>query len=410
MKKLIATVCIVFCSLDALAQVYPAKEVRTVLDKSIQGFTLDDDINPVVVPPQSKIEILEQPAGIPGWATLVRYNNQNIYIGNRMLAENSVSDEDVRRRVEAVTENQRRAIKGAGPAEYCEVPEQSRGTSLPKRDGNWTYGAAREFIKTADFGANDLEILPRSTWGAKAAGTNMDPMSANSVTGLVIHHAAMRESGRIFDVQHDHLNRVPPYADIGYHYILAPDPKTGVWKVYEGRSPKFQGAHAGTHSGTIQVVEGIVAIGGRAVDSGDIFETRSDGKKGRRLALLKSGRFYDPDNPSKEIAAPKGSVVYNANPRTLGVLIMGNYDPYTINNPTGYTSETPEQLRQPPPEALQLLGKVIEKSRQSFPNMKTLYAHGQGECAINPGHTQCPGAGCLHVVKGMRERFKMGVQ
>ena len=71
---------------------------------------------------------------------------------------------------------------------------------------------------------------------------------------LVVHHTASPVDFDVIDAQNFHL-KDKKYTDLGYHYMIAPDSQ-GIWRVYEGRNIKTQGAHggAGLNSDSLGIV------------------------------------------------------------------------------------------------------------------------------------------------------------
>jgi hypothetical protein len=208
---------------------------------------------------------------------------------------------------------------------------------------NWTRAKMKSFVSTARFSDRNLEIISRKTWGAESPTADLNPMGP--IHGIVIHHSAgLSKKQSPLSLQQDHMH-TRGWADIGYHYVLSQNPE-GVWKVFQGRSLQYQGAHAG-----------------------------------------------------------KNSIGQNLNPGQVGIVLMGNYQKFSATNLGGYLPTAPESDQQPPPEAVLLLGKLIQKLKQENPSLTALYGHGQGSLAINPGHSDCPGEGCLELVEAMKNRF-----
>jgi hypothetical protein len=91
------------------------------------------------------------------------------------------------------------------------------------------------------------DILPRSSWAVKdPIAPRLEPMG--QITRMTIHHEGMDVQGdcsatvvkdELRRIQQSHEDRMHA-GDIGYHYII--DYSGRIW---EGRSLKYQGAHAG---------------------------------------------------------------------------------------------------------------------------------------------------------------------
>ena len=91
--------------------------------------------------------------------------------------------------------------------------------------------------------------IRRAVWGALAERPQeMDPASS-MWKWITVHHSAMEVSTRVHgsqavghravqEIQTSHMN-ARGYGDVGYHFLVDP-----AGRVYEGRSLKWQGAHA----------------------------------------------------------------------------------------------------------------------------------------------------------------------
>lgn len=93
-----------------------------------------------------------------------------------------------------------------------------------------------------------LQVLPRDQWGAQSIKTNVKHMGP--IDKITIHHTAgptfwdITRSGaaeQIRNIQRFHQKQ-RGWADIGYHYVI--DRAGNVW---QGRSLRYQGAHARGH-------------------------------------------------------------------------------------------------------------------------------------------------------------------
>lgn len=88
-------------------------------------------------------------------------------------------------------------------------------------------------------------IVPRSTWGPRPMGRDVEPMGTPK--RITIHHSATSFAGtsdretalEIRTIQRIHQDK-SGWADIGYHYVVD---RTG--RVWEARPLSVQGAHAG---------------------------------------------------------------------------------------------------------------------------------------------------------------------
>ena len=231
----------------------------------------------------------------------------------------------------------------------------STNTPIPRIDSSWTFKSMQNYVINADFDFSSLQIVPRKIWGAAPTDTSsMIPMG--QINGIVIHHTAnLWPTQDPRSIQKDHKQRTytdkrgneKHWPDVGYHFIIAKN-KFGTWQVYEGRELKYQGAHAG------------------------ISKEKQDKNIGQ-----------------------------------IGIVIAGNYEEFSLSNPAGYSLSSDEYQKQPEPEAAHLLGMLINKLKTENSSIISIKTHGQGHDAINPDHTLCPGAGCLPLVKAMKDKFNL---
>ncbi len=237
----------------------------------------------------------------------------------------------------------------------------------------WNYCSAVDLIKKQNaHDTSDLNLVKRNQWDDQA----QKALSALKVArvpqlgtprGIVIHHAEMAtHPSNVKAIRRIHRQE-NKWADIGYHFMICPD-QDGTWKVFEGRPLTYEGAH----SGPVQMGEW------------------------------------------KTIQGKKKWVVqkrYDSNAGQIGIVVCGNYDPYQVGkNETGFLPDAPEALRQPPPEAVVQLNSLITTLKKKYTDSKSgassiqsLYTHGLGPHARNPGHKSCPGEAMLHIVNALKE-------
>jgi len=95
-----------------------------------------------------------------------------------------------------------------------------------------------------------LQVIPRSTWRAAAARPTRLTPNSGAWNRLTVHHSAEyagllrrasadQTSRAIRNIQRYHVEQ-KNYGDIAYHFLIDPS-----GRVFEGRSLRWQGAHAG---------------------------------------------------------------------------------------------------------------------------------------------------------------------
>jgi hypothetical protein len=109
-------------------------------------------------------------------------------------------------------------------------------------------------ISRRDWGARPLSLEAREEYGLFDANTNPEgvlfyqedlPAVLNTI---VVHHSAFPNAGPV-EIQDLHMD-VRGFADVAYHYMIAPD-----GTIYEGRPINVRGAHVrGYNTGSIGIV------------------------------------------------------------------------------------------------------------------------------------------------------------
>lgn len=98
--------------------------------------------------------------------------------------------------------------------------------------------------------------------------------------------------------------------------------------------------------------------------------------------------------PGNEVGLPLvGSHAKGVNSDSIGIAFMGDYRKGDI----------------PDREAVALMGQLVGNLKAEFPSIEEVNSHGlegNGAEAAIPGHTDCPGKGCLHIVKELNSCIK----
>jgi hypothetical protein len=184
------------------------------------------------------------------------------------------------------------------------------------------------------------------------------------VDTIVLHHSETTSSTTPLQINEMHLNRgtpQDPWLMVAYSYqINAPYPGATkpAMKVTEGRPLDLVGAHAGT----------------------DVFVPMNDFQKkiwdeGQIVCGVEGGNFgVDP----KQVRDGK----IKANVTTIGVVIIGNYAPFSRDNPNGWRRSHP---RYPTKQTQDEIARLSCQLQKKYPNMKNIKWH-------NYYHsTSCPG-------------------
>ncbi len=445
-KTLSVTLLVVLLrSIDAMATssvgdvltVYSAKDKNI----SIYGFstTDTDSLYPIKLPYGETLTVVDY-SDKPSWQTAVRVGKTDtvLLVGTETLENNTVTFRKTTQAVRRLEANNRAPVTGTPPGSCVIDVETGKGTAsattLPPYDIDWNNARAERYIRDADFRPDSLTIHSRESWNASPPRDGLDPMNRLSVIGITLHHPADdSKTGSIKQIQEGHFDRT--WSDIGYHYIIGKDPKSGQWRVFEGRSTKYQGAHGGLNNARIhRNKKGKIVFlsqwgGEQPLTNGAVRKAKldSDGKpievNGKYdfdkeepvLAQLIDGKLYDPKDLSKELVDPPLTYVsVNTNPRTIAIMIMGNYEPKSADNPFGQAVQTdgkgnalPDDQYKilPEPAAVQLLGQLTAKIKRDFPNVREFYGHSGSAHPLNPYHSICPGRGCVPIIEAIQRRL-----
>lgn len=159
----------------------------------------------------------------------------------------------------------------------------------------------RRLLEPAAPTAREAEASPaglpavqrRSGWSAApVVASRLDPMGR--IWRVTVHHSAMyfrdqsvaSAAAQIRQIQREHMQG-RGYADIGYHYLI--DPAGRIW---EGRDPRWQGAHArGEHN---QGNLGICVLGNFVRGSGGQFPTEAQTRTLNQLLTQTMGKYGIP--------------------------------------------------------------------------------------------------------------------
>lgn len=184
------------------------------------------------------------------------------------------------------------------------------------------------------------------------------------VDTIVIHHSETPSTDSPQRINEYHLQRgsaADPWLMIGYSYTInspypgASNPST---KVAEGRPLDIVGAHAGTN-----IFMPTDSVQKKLWDEGKI--TCGNEQQGFRVnpATVRNDRI-------------------KANVTTIGLVVVGNYSPFSKNNPNGYSKKNP---RYPTKDTQDLIARMSCQLQKKHPRMKNIKWHNYYHA------TSCPG-------------------
>ncbi len=204
------------------------------------------------------------------------------------------------------------------------------------------------------------------------------------VDTIVIHHSEGPVTDDAQKMNEYHLARgsaSDPWLMVAYSYIInspyasgeAPAPR-----VTEGRPLDIVGAHAGS----------------------SVFVPMSKAqKKMFDDEKITCGKANEEFKVNPKMVNDEGMI--KANVTTIGLVVIGNYAPFSKENPLGFDAESP---RNPSAETIDLIARTACQLQQNHPNMKNIKWH-------NHYHiTSCPGTLASYIDKIITQTRKYGCE
>lgn len=200
---------------------------------------------------------------------------------------------------------------------------------------------------------------------------------------IVFHHSASLETDTAETINSYHLQRGSegkPWHMIGYHYTInAPYQDSAGSKrpqVTEARPLEMTGAHAGSDAFGAKV----------SAEQKALIE-----KTG-----ITCGKIGEKFEPKKDIFNALGQTKINNT--SVGIVFIGNYSPFDINNPSGYPANN---ARYPTFSSLEIAGRLICHLQRNNPGLKYITFHGKFR------QTACPGLvkERLAIIKNIAEKY-----
>lgn len=181
---------------------------------------------------------------------------------------------------------------------------------------------------------------------------------------IVIHHSASSSLTTPTEINHHHINRSSngnEWYMVGYSYLINAPYKgnsSPELQVTQGRPLDIVGSHAGSFSFT---------------------KMNNEQKKMWNDELIKCGK------PEQEFKVDQDLIngeKIKTNVTSIGVVVIGNYAPFSPYNPGGYDPKSP---RNPTLETLDAIARLSCQLQKSYPRMKNIKWHSYYK------DTSCPG-------------------
>ncbi len=199
---------------------------------------------------------------------------------------------------------------------------------------------------------------------------------------IVLHHSASTTTTSAETINTIHLSRgnaEDPWAMIGYSYVInSPyQGQSGPTLVSEGRPLTIVGAHAGSTAFTAM----------------DNLQTKlwDQGK----IKCGKDGEDFKVDE--KQLLSGKKIKV---NATSIGVVVIGNFSPFSRDNPTGYVSG---KAHYPSAMTINAIARLSCQLQKKHPRMKKIGVHSSFKDAGNS--TLCPG-NIKNYLDGIKAKIK----
>lgn len=200
---------------------------------------------------------------------------------------------------------------------------------------------------------------------------------------IVFHHSASPETDTAETINSYHLQRGTahkPWHMIAYHFAINSayegSPGNFSTQVSRGRPEEMIGAHAGVDAFTNTLTPA----------QKEVIE-----KTG-----INCGKMGGTFSPKTDIFNPQGKTKINNT--SIGIVFIGNYSPFSANNPSGFPVNRP---RFPAFDSLELAARLICHLQKSNPGLKKITYHGKFR------QTSCPGLvkDKLTIIKNIAEKY-----
>ncbi len=211
--------------------------------------------------------------------------------------------------------------------------------------------------------AQDLIQVERVEY--KRNDTSFCTRPVEMVDTIVLHHSETPSTSTPEFINQLHLVRgtpADPWYMIGYSYVLnAPYPgETGPRaRMTEGRPLEIVGAHAGS-SAFVPMDE----VQLRLWDEGKIVCGKEGGLFKVDPAQLRDGKI-------------------KANVTSIGLVVVGNYAPFSRENPNGYSPSNP---RYPTANTIDMLARMSCQLQRKYPRMRYIKWHSYYHATTCPGN------------------------
>ena len=182
---------------------------------------------------------------------------------------------------------------------------------------------------------------------------------------IVLHHSETPNTATPEFINQLHLNRgtpQDPWYMVGYSYQLnAPyGNETNVRpRITEGRPLDIVGAHAGSAAFV------------------EMDEEQSRMWKEGKIVCGKEG------GPFKVDPAQLSNGKIKANVTTIGLVVIGNYAPFSRENPNGYSSQNP---RSPTGNTIDMIARMSCQLQLKYPRIKNIKWHNYYHATTCPGN------------------------
>ncbi len=188
---------------------------------------------------------------------------------------------------------------------------------------------------------------------------------AEIVDTIVFHHSETPSTTTPMQINDMHLNRgtpEDPWLMVAYSYQINtayPGARTPVARVTEGRPMDIVGAHAGTN-----VFIPMNTEQRRIWNEGQVTCGVEGGNFQVDPSLIRNGRI-------------------KANVTTIGLVVIGNYAPFSRNNPNGWRRSAP---RYPTRSTIDMLARLSCQLQKKYPRLKNFKWHSYYHATTCPGN------------------------
>jgi hypothetical protein len=186
----------------------------------------------------------------------------------------------------------------------------------------------------------------------------------DAIVGIVIHHSAT--SNKLSEEELNEMHLATDFDMIGYHFTVSH--RNNSIEVHEGRPRSIEGSHAG-HKRRINIKDS---------DMLNLYQNEN---------MLSCNHQHDDTNIVFNQKMDMNGARALANYTTKGIVVLGNYEPFSATNITGYDPASPPVVDS---SIIQAVATTVCELKRQYKNLRYIYGHRDIQDTVCPGRILYP--------------------